>query len=167
MTVRRRPNRKQHSADKDSGAALILAIGFVVMIGAISGGLAALATSSLNNRATLEIVRDREFAADGVIEQAITQVRLLNCSSPNSSVIATLNQVPIRVDWVNACDPTSVHSSDGVSYPQRNVIFTACVNPGGGAACAAANVIIRAQVNFEPAVGTVTKTYIQSWNVNR
>ena len=162
MTARRRRN-----ADKDSGAALILAIGFVVMIGAISGGLAALATTSLSSRTTLETVRDREFAADGVIEQAITQVRLLNCSSPNSSVLGTLNQVPIRVEWVNACDPTSVHSSDGISYAQRNVIFTACVDPGGGAACLAENVIIRAQVNFEPAAGTVTKTYIQSWNVNR
>ena len=52
---------------------MILAIGFVVMIGAISGGLAALATTSLNSRTTLETVRDREFAADGVIEQAITR----------------------------------------------------------------------------------------------
>ncbi len=162
MTRKRSPR-----TEKDSGAALILAIGFVVMIGLISGGLAALATTSLNSRTTLESVRDRQFAADGMIEQAITQVRLLNCSSPNASILGTLNQVPIRVEYVNACDPTSVRSSDGISYPQRNVIFTACVDLGGGAACLAANVIIRAQVNFEPSAGTVTKTYIQSWNVNR
>ena len=149
--------------EADSGAVLLLAIGFVLMIGTICGGLAALATSSINNRRTLEIVRDREFAADGVIENAITQVRQLNCGSTSAPILETLNQVAIRVDWVNACGSTT--GSDGVAVPQRNVIFTACLD--SGSACAAANVIIRAQINFEPAAGLVAKTYIQSWNVNR
>jgi hypothetical protein len=149
--------------ERDSGAALLLAIGFVLGIGSICGGLAALATSSVNNRNTLEIVRDREFAADGAIENAITQVRLLNCASPSTTIVETLNQVAIRVDWANACGSTN--GSDGVAVAQRNVIFMACLNTG--AACTPATVIIRAQVNFEPSSGTVAKTYIQSWNVNR
>ena len=157
MTVRR------PRGERDSGAVLLIAVGFVLMIGAICGGLAALATSSLNNRNTLEIIRDRELAADGVIENAITQVRLLNCASPSTTIVETLNQVAIRVDWANACGTTS--GSDGSSVIQRNVIFMACLD--SGVSCTAATVIIRAQINFEPSSGTVAKTYVQSWNVNR
>lgn len=157
MTVRR------PRGERDSGAVLLIAVGFVLMIGAICGGLAALATSSLNNRNTLEIIRDRELAADGVIENAITQVRLLNCASPSTTIVETLNQVAIRVDWANACGTTS--GSDGSSVIQRNVIFMACLD--SGVSCTPATVIIRAQINFEPSSGTVAKTYVQSWNVNR
>ena len=60
--------QRQRAQHKDSGAALLLAIGFVLMIGMISGGLIALATSSMNNRATLELLRNREYAADGAID---------------------------------------------------------------------------------------------------
>jgi hypothetical protein len=162
--------KRRRGEEKDSGAALILAVGFVVAIGAISGGLASLATSGLNNRTTIETARDREFAADAVIENAITQVRLLSCASSSAvPILETLNLVPIRVDWVNACGSTL--GSDGVSVVQRNVIFAACVDTGSACNDAdvtvANDVIIRAQVNFEPASGTVVKTYVQSWNVKR
>ena len=37
-----------------------------------------------------------------------------------------------------------------------------------GAACTAADVIIRAVVNFQQVpAGAVTRTYVQSWSVNR
>lgn len=156
--------------DGDRGAALILTIGFVVMVGAISAGLAALVTSSLNNRGTLEVVRNRQYAADGAIEEAITRVRfqggapLTACSSPDGSIVDTLNGIAVRVDWHNSCG--AVTASDGSIVAQRNVIFTSC--PNIGSVCATANVIIRAQVNFEQAgSGAVTKTFVQSWSVNR
>jgi hypothetical protein len=165
--VSRRPPRPQH---QDSGASLILAIAFVVMIGAIAAGLASLATSSMNNRTTLEQVRDRQYAADGAIEEAISQVRLqagpalVDCSADGWFEDSTLNGVEIRVDWHNACGV--VRASDGTVVAQRNVIFSACENTF--ASCDDANVIVRAQVNFEQAsTGAVTKTYIQSWSVNR
>lgn len=164
MTARR--TRRHHN---DSGAALILAVGFVLMIGMISGGLAALATSSLNNRNTLEVLRDREYAADGAIENAISHVRLLSCSSPPGFITDELKSVKIRVDWSNACGV--VQSSDGSVVAQRNVIFTACVNietQCSDVAVPPAPVIIRAQVNFQQALtGSVTKTFVQSWSVNR
>ena len=164
--------------DEDRGAALILAIGFVVVIGAISGGLAALATSGLNNRNTLELVRNREYAADGAIEKAISQVRPLSCSPATGSIVdSTINGVSIRVDWINACGvvlrgdrgTTATASAwDGSVVFQRNVIFSACVDPSPSSACDPAKVIIRAQVNFQQGlVGAVTKTYVQSWSVNR
>ena len=55
----------------------------------------------------------------------------------------------------------------GTPVAQRNVIFSAfCANPAD-AKCDFADVIIRAQVNFAPASGPVTKTYVQSWSVTR
>lgn len=116
------------SAHKDSGAALLLAIGFMTMIGLISAGLASLTMSSLKNRSTLELVRDRQYAADGAIELAISQVRVLTCSSPSGFTEDTLNGVAIRVDWVNTC-AGSVKSSDGSDVPQRNVVFRRARKP--------------------------------------
>lgn len=161
-----------HPPHEDSGAALILAIGFVVMVGAISAGLASLTTSSLNNRGTLEMVRNRQYAAEGAIEDAIALVRvpvvsaLTACAS--SAVVSignlTLNGVTIRVDQTNVC--RVVRAPDGTVVAQRNVLFSACEQTGGPS-CAPGAVIIRAQVNFEQgSSGVVTKTYVQSWSVN-
>ena len=162
--------------DSDSGASLLLAIAFVLMVGAISAGLLTLATSGLNNRFTLEAVRNREYAADGAVEQAIAQVRGLSCTDPNGFLVdSSMNRVTIRVDWANACgtirsgdrSAAAVASSgDGTVVAQRNVIFVACENTG--TACSATSVIIRATVNFQQAAGAaVATTYIQSWSVNR
>jgi hypothetical protein len=143
---------------------LLLAIGFVLMISAISAGLAAAATSSLNNRTTLGVVRNREFAADGAIEKSITQVRPLDCTTLSGLTQDTTNGVAIRVDWTTDCSH-GVPSSDGGDYLQRNVVFSACLDKL--AQCQNADVIIRAQINFEPRAGTVTKTFVQAWSVNK
>ncbi|MEO5900128.1 MAG: hypothetical protein ABIR68_08345 [Ilumatobacteraceae bacterium] len=161
---------------EDRGAALVVAIAFVVAIGAVCGGLAALTASSLSNRAPLEAARNREFAADGGIQYAIAQVRTIDlppltaCNSaggtfaPTAGPAMNLNGIPIRVDWVNACG--AVVGADGAVVVQRNVIFTACV--AVATSCASpASVIIRAQVNFEQGLtGGVTNTYVQTWSVN-
>ena len=162
--------RRTRRPGEDAGAALILAVGFVLMVGTISGGLASLATSSLNNRNTLEVLRNREYAADGAIESAISQVRASTCTSAAGSIVdASMNSISIRVDWVNACGV--VQGSDGSVVAQRNVIFLACLNtesPCSDTAVPPVPVIIRAQVNFQQALtGAVTKTYVQSWSVNR
>ena len=141
-----------------------MCIGFVLMVGTIGAGLAGLATSSLNNRNNLEAVRNREYAADGAIEEAITMVRGYTCTPATTFVIdRSIVAAGIRVDWSSACP--SVTASDGTQYPQRNVIFSACEDTGS--ACDPTRVIIRAQVNFEPAAGTVLKTNMQSWSVKR
>jgi hypothetical protein len=147
-----------------------LAIGFVALVGAISAGLIGLATSSLNNRSSLETVRNTEYAADGAVEGALAVVRGQAGPSPVSCALSsgfvldsTLNGIAIRVDWQNACGV--VQSSTGTVVAQRNVIFSAC--PDTGAPCLEDAVIVRAQVNFEQAAGLVTKTYVQSWSVLR
>jgi hypothetical protein len=158
-----------------------MTIGFVLAIGLIGGGLASLATSGLNNRATLVGLRNRQYAAEGAIEQAIAAARSRTCASIEQAsgvdgpTTSTMNGVAIRVDWVNACGvvqagnrgaSATAASSDGTVVAQRNVLFSACDDTV--VTCDPAKVIIRAQVNFEQgASGAVTKTYVQSWSVNR
>ena len=166
----RQPRRSSRRSRTDRGAALIVAIGFVVMIGAIAAGLSSLIVSSMNNRITLQALRDRHYAADGAIEDAITVVRGLDrsttgsCTAQVGSSISTINAVVIRVDWQNLCG--AVRADDGAVVSQRNVVFSACINTG--VACPSGQVIVRAQLNFEQAgSGAVTKTYVQSWSVNQ
>ena len=158
-----------------------MAVGFVLAIGLIGGGLASLATSGLSNRTTLQVLRNRQYAADGAIEQAISAARLRTCSvielasGVDGPTLSTMNGIAIRVDWVNACGivqsgergaTATAAGSDGTVVAQRNVIFSACVSTG--ATCDPSKVIIRAQVNFEQiGSGAVTKTYVQSWSVNQ
>lgn len=165
---------RQRAQHPDSGAALILVIGFILMVGMMGAGLIGLATTGLNNRTTLQIVRDRQYAADAAINQAIADARsrppVTPCTAATgSTTYPQLNGagVSIRVDWDNSCLNNTVISSDGSSFPQRNIIFSAFCGDTSSANCNFAAVIIRAQVNFEPASGVTTKTYVQSWSVTR
>jgi hypothetical protein len=77
--------------------------------------------------------------------------------------VPKLNNVDIRVDCTNA--PTLTDHG----FLQRNVIFSACVD--SGQPCTDANAVVRAQVNYQ-ATGfgskvDVTRTWVQSWSVNR
>jgi Tfp pilus assembly protein PilX len=161
---------KLHQRDQ-RGAALLLAIAFMVVVGLIGGGVITLLTSASTSRVALDNARNREYAADGGIEAAISQVRVnmtsgqaLNpCSSPTNS---TLNGVSVQVTCVYA--PTLTLSR----YLQRNVIFTAVCAMPYTSTCTNGAVIIRAQVNYEspsfvtdPSI-TVSRTFIQSWSVN-
>ena len=157
-------------AHDESGAALILAIAFLVVIGGIVAATLASMTSGLNDRAVLDGARDREYAADGAIQYAIAQVRTLPAPGPALTGCGTpayhaLDGVQIRVDCANV--PTETFSG----YLQRNVIFSACVVASPDVACGGPTtpVVVRAQVDFEAtgsgATVNVTGTWIQSWSV--
>ena len=159
----------------ERGAALILAIVFVVVVGAIVAATLAMITSGLNNRTALDGARDREYAADGAIEYSIAQVRDIGGSGPAKApcgpYLHSVNNVTIRVDCFDS--PTTTYRL----LQQLNVIFTACEDPTSDLTSAAScgtpttPVLIRAQVNFQ-AVSTggapvvVTRTWIQSWSVD-
>jgi hypothetical protein len=166
--------RRQPAQHRDSGAALIMVIGFILMVGMIGGGLIGLAATGLNNRSTLQMVRDRQYAADAAINQAIADARARPPVTPCTAATGTttypkLNSagVSIRVDWNNSCLNNTVVSSDGTPFPQRNIVFSAFCGDQTAVNCNFADVIIRAQVNFEPASGATSKTSVQSWSVTR
>ncbi len=162
-------SERPRASERDRGASLVVAIGFVMMIGSIAAGLSSVVTSSINNRASLTIVRNRQYAADAAVEAAIADVRAqlddrASCGDTSGASTVTTNEIAIRVQWTSAC--TAVRTSDGTPVTQRNVVFSAC--PARSTACPEAEVIVRAQVNFErTATGAVSRTYVQSWSVNR
>jgi hypothetical protein len=159
----------------EEGATLILVIGFMVMVGLISAGLATQLASSSSTRIALDKSRNREYAADGAILTNIARVRdnIVNHgqavppSDPcGSKVVRTLNGVTVQVD----CTYTRSLTLSG--FLQRDATFVACELQSGGGACPGSAVIIRAQVNYASqnppgdASVQVSKTYIQTWSVN-
>jgi Tfp pilus assembly protein PilX len=149
-------------ARNEDGVALILAIAFMVVVGLISASLFGLIRTSVNDRSTLDTTRNREYAADAAIERAIVQVRNLDTPGPAftpcPSSTSTVNGITIQVTCANAPTAPLLHI-------QRNVIFTASWS---------GDAVIRAQVYFatnkspsDYLQGDITRTYIQSWSVNR
>jgi hypothetical protein len=130
----------------------------------------ALITSGLNNRRTLDDVRDREYGADAAIEYAIAHVRTKTTPTGGPGVEDCAAGLPASytIDGANYhvdCQNALASTLDG--FMQRNVIFIACK---GTSACAGKPEIIRAQVNFQAIGGgaspvVVTRTWVQSWSV--
>jgi Tfp pilus assembly protein PilX len=165
----------------ERGAALILAIAFMLVIGAVGGAVLSSVTSGLNDRVALDNARNREYAADGLIDYAIAKARApvtswnagtppsvtaflssassIGCGGPYRSGVAgapALNDVNnnLRVD----CTPAPGQTRAGALT--RNAIFTAC--PDTGAVCTDAAAIVRAQINFSDSGSTI----VQAWSVN-
>ena len=171
-------------SDREAGAALVLVLGFMLMVGGISAAVAAYITSAINGGTVLTAVRDRQYDADSAIQYSITQVRnkvgtpqvpspgpgLVLCGSGNSSTYtgyAGPNGNTIRVN----CQNLPTLTATGLA--QRNVVFQACLDTGIACSDTNNNVIIRAQVNFESPVNEttqpadITHTYVQSWSINQ
>jgi Tfp pilus assembly protein PilX len=158
--------------DSDRGAVLVLTIVVMVVIGLISAGLLAIITSGVQERTTLDAARNREYAADAAIETAIARVRGITTApgvgltpcAPNGPDYTTLNSVRIRVDCANAPAATRLGALE------RDVVFTACVDATPSVACTDSTGVIRAQVSFQtssPSSLAITRTYVQSWSVNK
>jgi hypothetical protein len=167
----------------ERGAALILVIVFMLVVGAISAAGLSLLASGLQSRVGLDVVRNRQYAADAGVEAAIADARptvalwakdtyaatplnsiqtFLNSAQCGTFTTPPLNQVNIKV----TCSPApALHAG----YFEFNVIFTACMSGDVSAGvCPDAKVIVRAQVNFDYDVQgqTVKSTFVQSWSVN-
>ena len=155
----------------ERGAALVLVIAFMIVMGMLTSALLGSLISAVDDRAVLDSVRDRQYAADAAVEGAIARVRGLAapgpavrpCGGPDTP--SQLNGVLIRVDCTDV--PIGAFSG-GQLFVQRNVNFTSCPFIPN-TPCTNATTIVRAQVNYEALdveTPTVTKTYVQSWSVN-
>jgi len=151
----------------ERGATLILAMAFMIVLGAIGTTMMSSLASALHSRKSLGDARAREYAADSAIQDAITKVRQLSAPGPaltgcvpgTSYKYTAADGNEIRVNCYNR--PQVTRSG----FQQRNVIFNAC--KWGGADCTDSSSIIRAQVNFQSGTGgAITRTWVQSWSVN-
>jgi Tfp pilus assembly protein PilX len=156
----------------ESGTALLLALGFMVVLGLIGAAMLSSISSGLRSRFALDDARTREYAADSGIQYAVTQVRSLpapgaglsGCASGTHYSYTSADNPPvtIRINCSNFFQVTRT------GFQQRNVVFNACEENGSD--CTDPTSIIRAQVNFQT-VGSggpdnVTRTWIQSWSVH-
>lgn len=160
----------------EEGATLILVIGFMLLVGLISAGLATQLVSSSMTRVALDKARNREYSADGAILRSIAAVRSTMqttnaqapCPEATTQYPAMTYGVKIQVD----CS-FSLLGFSGVVL--RNATFTACAPQSPGATCPTSAVIIKARVHYstpdpQPALNAPTvdvdKTYIATWSVN-
>src|SRR5262249_36591514 len=140
---------KQRRRD-ERGAALILAIGFIVIGTAIGAGVITMVSSGLHDRVILDNARNREYPADRPTQQAIVQIRQVTPTAgyPGPAFAPcpaipphSLNGITIHVDCVGA--PGRTRSG----YLQQNVVFTACLNSDvSGGSCPSSKIITRAQI---------------------
>lgn len=164
------PSPVAFESSRDRGAALIVAIGFVVMIGMMGAGLTSMITSGVGNRIALEEIRDVQYAADGAVEETIATIRAgvdaatIGCDTAVAPGHLALNGVAIRVDASVLCG--AVRGADGLPVVQVNATFRACVD--AGVACAGDAVVVHALVGFErDPSGDVARSNVRSWSVLR
>jgi len=162
-------NEKVRRFHGERGASLILAIVFMVVIGAISAAVVATTTSGIQDRATLDQARNREYAADGAIEQTVVTARGLSGVCPSQpAALITLDGFNIHVDCSRG--PNLVLGPGAPLSQGDDLLFVACSVPSGNVTTCTSSPganppIINAQVNFHGTAPAVT-TFVQAWSVN-
>lgn len=87
----------------DEGSSLVLALGVVVMVGALASGVGSLVASAARTEAALRAGRDRRLAVEGVLRQAVVAVAGMSPGCSGLSVVGVLDEQPVRVDRVDPC----------------------------------------------------------------
>jgi len=133
--------------------------------------------SGLNTRVSLDVVRNRQYAADAGVEASIAAARApvaawaasTEAAAPAQRLQTFLSSAQCGTNPQTHPSSTTCRSTCTVrpapalhsGFFQYNVIFSACTD----SACSSTP-IIRAEVNFVVASGSVTNTYVESWSVN-
>ena len=127
--LRNRIRRDEH------GASLILAIVFMLVIGGISGALLSSVASGLHSRNALDGARNREYAADGLVEYAIAHARApiasWNMGSPPSvsTFLTSASSIgcggPYSTNTLATTDPAqkTLNEIDGLSNPDGSITY--------------------------------------------
>lgn len=140
-------NRVLSRATDESGAVLLLALGFITFVGVIGIALITYATANMHASAQIRQLRSAQYAADAAVDSAITRVRYDQTQKTKSGCFTdTSNGVQMRVDC----------SFDGTS---GEVIFDAFRVSGGPAVLEA-----RAKLDWTSTPATVSVT---EWSVRK
>jgi hypothetical protein len=152
-------NRMIARSRNEDGAILLIALGFLAFIGVVAAALMSYATTNIRETSTLRDIRNREYAANGVVDTAINKIRLSysgvsnipNCLAP---LTPPINGVSLRVDCQDS-------AGTGV-----DVTFTACLASAPLAPCPAnlSRLVARVQYNRSVTPAAVT---IKAWSVQR
>ncbi len=152
-TKRRSLDAENHSDGRDeAGAVLVLALLFVLVVGAVVGSIATWATNDLNNTAKFTSARTLQYAFNGATEVAVQNIRYTpllattvpgpaSCWSGSSTV--TIDNQNIDVWCSTTYNPTSPST--------RVVTLNACLHGVSATTCAAntSNPTLQAVVTFD------------------
>lgn len=158
----------RRAAAEETGAALLIVLGFIAVIGFMGLALVGYATTNLKATNALRPVRTTKYAADSAVEAAINKFRqdfTVPCPKDKFYKIAVVgnNGVPIdslvtRPDIRVDCGPQVISGST------RQVTFTAKCD-SGTPDCPAGTTLLVARVKFE---GTApVKTTVETWSVHQ
>lgn len=145
----------------EQGQILLLALGFITVLGLATVVLLSYTTTNLRATAKLRPVRSVQFAADGAIEGAINKMRLdtnAPCGANFFTAAESLNGQPIVV--------TCVHVSGTPATPTVTKTFTATCPPSGTSDCPDNELQLTATVLFDKSQAPA-KTTVQKWSVTR
>jgi hypothetical protein len=155
-----------NGARDESGAVLVLALVFLIVVGGVVASLATWATNDLRNTTNFKSARQLQYAANDATQVAIQAIRYTPLLGTNQ----TLNASPPSYCWGNVSDPPQLPSIDGQtmavwcstvwnpsSANTRVVTFSTCPSSVSNAACAA-NPDLQAVVTFDdyPSGGAAT-----------
>ena len=145
---------KVRRMEGERGASLILAIVFMVVIGAISAAVLATTTSGLQDRVVLDQARNREYAADGAIEIAITRrpqhtaLRAQPAAMPPVTINQTAREDPRRLHLQPVVHRAPRQHDRDAEQHRLHRVRVLGLRQRRPVHCAA-NTIINAQVNFQ------------------
>jgi hypothetical protein len=143
----------------EGGAVLILALIFLVIVGAVVGSLATWATNDLNNTAKFTSARTQQYAVSSAMETAIENIRytplfstqLLTTPATPSYCWGSSSPSQVTIDNLNVavwCSMGTANYNAG-SAQTRVVTLSACpVTASESASSCAANPSLQAVVTF-------------------
>lgn len=137
----------------ESGALLVLALIFALVIAFLLLAVVNLSGSNLLNTANLQTERSLEYAADGAVDAAIQTTRYSALFATTSSTDCLPNGVPAITFSTSNPGETQYITVDcsGIQNGQGRVVnLYACVAPSATSpgSCSASNSVLTAQVDF-------------------
>jgi hypothetical protein len=175
------------SSRDESGAVLILAIAFVLIIGLGLGGLIALTTTNLKSAQNLQLERSREYGADAAVEAAIQAIRYTPATptcptfpptQPSTSASPPFDGIVVqcatgtfaglqgRIVQFTACPASPTGGATRSSTTNTNTSTTSTTTPNTESTCAQ-NAVVKAEVVYNDSQKLGGDIAVASWVVTQ